>query len=311
MKISLNRSYSFTQLGKRENQEDSRYPDKDVASAEQNFFVVCDGVGGEEKGEVASRTVCNAIASFMEDYNPESPFVRKDFEQVLRYAYKRLKDASRSGNEEMATTLTFIAFHSNGCLAAHIGDSRIYQIRPGYGIVYRSSDHSLMNSLVHTGFFSPDEVKAHPDKNMITRAMCVPDAEREQAQAATVLLRDIDAGDYFFLCTDGVLEQLTENRLLEILELGLPDNEKLALIKDACKGSDDNHTAYLVPVAKVEKNEEEQQEELTEASMNETEDSVVTHIIVPDTPIVEDTECEPSHSWMETLQSTWRKLFGK
>ena len=61
MEIKLAQAYSFCQLGQRKNQEDARWPNTDIIDEKQRFFVVCDGVGGSEKGEVASSTVCHSI----------------------------------------------------------------------------------------------------------------------------------------------------------------------------------------------------------------------------------------------------------
>ena len=69
MNIKLSQSYSFCQLGVRDNQEDARYPNQDSADNNQRFFVVCDGVGGSDKGELASRTVCDSFAATLKEYD--------------------------------------------------------------------------------------------------------------------------------------------------------------------------------------------------------------------------------------------------
>ena len=271
MEVVLNSSHSFLQLGKRKNQEDARFPNKDEISFTQSFFVVCDGVGGCDRGELASRTVCDAIASAMSGFSSEHSFSVNDFETVLQYAYKKLGKAEKNENRSMATTLTFLCFHSGGCLAAHIGDSRIYHIRPGYGIMYQSSDHSLINALVHSGFITPEEAEHHPEKNVITRSMNAFNPEQEQAQATVLQIKDIEAGDYFFLCTDGVTEVLSNRCLEEIVGKDIPDREKMEQISYICNDSKDNNTAFLIPVHQVYPSKKEDGDETGDVPIqNET-----------------------------------------
>ena len=102
----------------------------------------------------------------------------------------------------MGTTMTFVCFHQGGCMMAHIGDSRIYQVRPGQGIVYRSEDHSLVNSMVRAGVISPEQSIDHPQSNVITRCMEPKDPDRDRCMATVVSTTDVRRGDYFLLCTD-------------------------------------------------------------------------------------------------------------
>lgn len=223
----MNQPYSFTQLGRRANQEDSRYPDCDTPKDPQPFFVVCDGVGGNEKGEVASRTVCDAFGKALVGRDWSCPFTVRDFEQALDFAFNELQRVSTPENKGMATTLTFVAFHSNGCFIAHIGDSRVYYVRPGSGIVYRTDDHSLVNALVRAGVITEKEAETHPDRNVITRSVCVPDAEQERSAATTVNITDVRPGDYVFMCSDGVLKNLSDDMLVEILGKPASDAENV------------------------------------------------------------------------------------
>ena len=103
----------------------------------------------------------------------------------------------------MATTLTMVSVGASGITLAHIGDSRIYQFRQGE-IIYQTEDHSLVNSLVKLGKISKEEALTHPQKNVIIRAI---QGSEHPTEADVVLLKDIQAGDYFFMCTDGVLER--------------------------------------------------------------------------------------------------------
>ncbi len=313
MVISLYQPYSFSQLGRRTNQEDCRLPDIDVPSEEQFFFVVCDGVGGCDDGEVASQSVCRGFEETLNDIDWSEPFTVGDFQQTLSAAYNYLdRAAEKTGNRDMATTLTFVCFHGDGCLAAHIGDSRIYQIRPNAGIVYRSSDHSQVNSLVHSGIISPDDADSYPDHSVITRYM-EPSNEHEPRCMATVLqTSDIQADDYFLLCTDGVLEMVDDEQLIRIVCGKSSDEEKCRLLASLCEKSQDNNTAYLIHVANVENDEEvdmvEAQDADAAAGKDYTEhDTIRTYHHYY---MTEDVEAdEPEESLTDSILHFIKKIF--
>lgn len=251
MEIKLNPAYSFHQQGRRDHQEDSRFPDVEQAPSLQRFFVVCDGVGGCEKGEVASQTVCEAIGKAMTGVDFGCDFTNEDFHRVLDAAYNALDKAAKSGSRDMGTTMTFICFHAGGCTMAHIGDSRIYQIRPTEGVVYRSDDHSLVNSMVHNGMITPEEGLTHSQRNVITRFMEPVEADQNRCMATVMRTTDVKAGDYFLLCTDGVLHCISDDQLLQILMGDESDEKKMHLMAEMSKESEDNNTAWLIAVADV------------------------------------------------------------
>ena len=130
-------------------------------------------------------------------------------------------------------------------------NQKTHHIRPDTGIVYQSSDHSLVNDLLRAGELTEEEAINFPQKNVITRAM-QPNLERRH-KADIYSFSDIQKGDYFFLCCDGVLEQLTNDKLCEILtDNKLSDNQKLDAIKQVCDGkTKDNYTCYLIPIDDV------------------------------------------------------------
>lgn len=251
MEIILNQPYSFCQLGKRGNQEDSRFPDDDAPQGYKAAFVVCDGVGGQDKGEVASRTVADAFGEYLENTDLSKPFTTEDFSKALGFAFDALQKRMKGDSKQMATTLTFVCFHSDGVFMAHMGDSRIYHIRPNAGILYQSEDHSLVNALVHSGNITPEEAINHPQGNVITRCIGYVAPGQNRPTATTYSTKDVEAGDYFFLCSDGVLHKLDDTQLLGILSSDKNDKDKLEYIADLSKNSSDNNTAYLIGVKEV------------------------------------------------------------
>lgn len=257
MKVILGQPYSFRQLGKRVNQEDCRFPDADMPLHYAPFFLVCDGVGGCEKGGVASRLVCKAFAETLADVKWDDAFTIDKFKKALDNAFYRVEKASKDYGNNMATTLAFVCFHKEGCLAAHIGDSRIYHIRPNAGIMYRSDDHSLVNALVHSGYLTPDEAISHPDRNIITRSIGTRDDSEERARTTVMEISDLEVGDYFILCSDGVLEHLQDNVLVNILSDDTADSQKIKTIASICQKSNDNNTCYLIPIQGIENRREE------------------------------------------------------
>lgn len=254
MEILLKQPYSFWQTGKRSNQEDARFPNCDTPQGYKPAFVVCDGVGGQDKGEVASRTVAEAIGRYMENVDLTKPFTSSDFSKVLEYVYSCLYKKMRNDTREMATTMAFVCVNSAGVFCAHMGDSRIYQVRPGVGIMYQSEDHSLVNALVHSGNLTPEEAINHPKSNVITRCISYVEKGMDKPSATTIQLKDVEAGDYFFLCSDGVVHCIDDDKLFSILSSEKTDKEKIHLIAERSKASSDNNTAYLIGVEQVSLN---------------------------------------------------------
>ena len=251
MIIDIDSIFSFHQLGQRDNQEDSRFPNVDNPATDNATFAVCDGVGGCEKGEVASATVCSAIGKLLSEHKNTDNFSDEDFRVVLSNAYNALDEVSDESNRGMGTTLTFVTIHSNGILVAHIGDSRIYQIRPGEGIIYRSEDHSLVNALLRSGNISPDDIKDHPNGNIITRCMSANDGIRDNDDATVINLQNIASGDYFLLCTDGVTGKVEDEEFIELYNSDRTDEEKCKYLASICKDSSDNNTAIQIHVGLV------------------------------------------------------------
>lgn len=258
MEIKIRKPLCFSEIGRKDNQEDYLWPLE--ATTEQRVFIMCDGVGGQDSGEVASQTAATALGEWLTANWPEDGIVTKEiFETALSHAYDALDAVDTADTEsvrKMGTTMTCVVLHEGGVLAAHIGDSRIYQVRPllvseDKGILYQSWDHSLVNDLFRAGELTEEEARNFPRKNVITRAM-QPHLER-RCKADIHSLTDIQAGDYLFLCCDGVLERLTNDELRRILATDVTDAEKLAAIKAICdEGTRDNYTCWLVPIDSVE-----------------------------------------------------------
>ena len=251
MKILLSQSYSFCQKGRRDYQEDARWPDADVPLDSQRFFIVCDGVGGSKKGDVASKAVCYSLAKSMESIDLSEELSVSAFSEAFDEAYNHLDEISDDTNREMATTMVMVCFHSGGCSMIHIGDSRIYQFRKGEGIIYKSEDHSLVNKLVREGKLSPQEAENPPQGNVITRFMSPIEDDEERWEATFVSTSDIEPNDIFVLCTDGVTNCLTENHLSEILSSDIPYEDMVTLLSMECLNSTDNNTLILIPVKAV------------------------------------------------------------
>lgn len=271
MKILTAKGYSFHQIGERDNQEDSRYPNTDVSQPGQMFFVVCDGVGGSEKGELASSIVASRFGKRLSKMNFNEEFTDNHMLAVLDDAYIALDAAADDSNRDMGTTLTFLCFHVKGCVMAHIGDSRIYHIRPQEGILYRSDDHSLVNQMVRAGQLTPEEAINHPHRNVITRCMSPTNDDQRRSMATVFRTTNVKEGDYFVLCSDGVVSCIADDELVGLLEKEESDEKKVEELAKLCDDSADNNTAWVVRINKVEYTDQEQ-EALDAASKKATDD---------------------------------------
>lgn len=275
MKITIRKPLGYSQIGRKDQQEDAVWPLFSDVSAYNPCIVLCDGVGGSEHGEVASQTSSKVIGEYLTAVAKSHPVVTEDdVNAAVNLAYDELEridtGSSENGSVSMATTFTCVCLHEDGILAAHMGDSRIYQIRPGVGLLYQSSDHSLVNALLQAGELTMEEAKTFPRKNVITKAIQPHGNKRFNAEAHQ--LTDVKAGDYLFLCCDGVLEQLTNQRLVEILSMSCSNAEKIQLLEAESTGkTKDNYTAYLIPIEKVEGESSIVQDDEVAVTMVETE----------------------------------------
>lgn len=256
MKFKI-KAYSLQELGQRANQEDSLFPALGKSTPDDRLFVLCDGMGGHEKGEVASATVCETISRvILSTWHPDEALSDELFQQALSSAFDALDVKDNGEDRKMGTTLTFLCLHAKGATVAHIGDSRIYQLRPASKnspaqIVFRTQDHSLVNDLVKIGEITEEEAKHHPQKNVITRAM--QPCQEHRAKADIAHLTDIQSGDYFFMCSDGMLEQSTDDNILNIItKPNATDEQKLEMLRNVTEENKDNHTAHLIHIDKVE-----------------------------------------------------------
>lgn len=256
MRIKIYQPLAIHELGKRANQEDSIYPIKGKATENDRLFLLCDGMGGHEHGEVASQSICKSLSSFLLQHAVASEGLEdKLLSDALAYAYEELDKLAIAGDSrQMGTTLTLLYFHSNGCTTAHIGDSRIYHLRPSsHTILYKSRDHSLVYDLYQAGELTYEEMKTFPQKNVITRAMIAGD--RNHPKPDVIHISDIQPGDYFYICSDGMLEQMEDEELLDVFVANVRDEEKRQMLISGTSDNKDNHSAYIVHIKEVSHDE--------------------------------------------------------
>ncbi|MCF0073494.1 protein phosphatase 2C domain-containing protein [Dyadobacter sp. CY261] len=269
MKVQINQPVSVYGLGKRTNNEDNLFPPPGAASVSDTLFMVCDGVGGSEKGEVASELACRSVSGYYQRHritvsDDASVYNAIAFAQAEMERYGR----DNPGSQGMATTLTFLHLHERGATVAHIGDSRVYHVRNGK-VLWSTRDHSYVNDLVKARVITEEQARTHPRRNVIMRALQGGDPD---TQADVHHIADLAGDDYFFLCSDGILESLDENALLEILSAPASDDAKMEQVRKLCEQfSNDNFTAYLVPIHSVEMLTVELLPPETSSKKNETE----------------------------------------
>ena len=242
MQVVVGQPFAASETGGRANNEDAIYPAiGQAAGGTGALFVVCDGVGGAERGEVASALACEALADGM------AVTGERDVQEAVKYTERRFDEYLAAHPEAvgMATTLTMLAFNDGGVTVAHIGDSRVYQFRDGR-IVFRTEDHSLVNVWVKLGRITAEEAARHPQRHVITRAI---QGSSAPAEADVVRLTDVRPGDRFLLCTDGVTDVITDDALSSLFATHPTPEAVGRAIIDACSvRARDNFSFYIVPI---------------------------------------------------------------
>jgi PPM family protein phosphatase len=250
MRIKFHPPISIYQKGRRAKNEDYIFPEHGKAQPNDQLFMVCDGMGGPPKGEVASELCCKTVAEFFQQ--KENPPAKAEvLEDALYQVYKALQNYAQQHpeSERLGTTFTFLQNSPQGILLAWCGDSRIYHIRNGK-ILFQSKDHSYVQELIDEGEIFLEEALHHPMRNIISRAVTAQKAVKPDIQ----LVKEVQAGDHFLLCSDGVLEYYGDPLVLETLFHTQKEPDKIIeQMEQTCqKYCSDNFSAYLLTVREVE-----------------------------------------------------------
>ncbi len=252
MKYEILLPQTIHEMGQRDNQEDSIFPSEEQASVDNRLFILCDGMGGHESGEVASQTVCQALSDYIQKNFPaDEVFTDAQLREALAVANARLEEKDTGAAKKMGTTLTFLYLHRGGATVAHIGDSRVYHLRPETDeILYRTRDHSLIYDLFDVGELTLPEMETSPNKNIITRVMMPGQEQTPKADIAHIT--DIKSGDYFYLCSDGMLEEMSDVEIIDILkDKDLTEEGKRNKLIAATTQNQDNHSGLLIKIQTV------------------------------------------------------------
>ncbi len=217
-----------------------------VCIGSRSLFILCDGLGGHSSGSVAAETVTGCL----KDYFKSCPGIDAFAADALVRAQSALKKVQQSDGRlrEMRTTAVLLCIEGSRGIVLHIGDSRLYRFRNGR-VLSRTRDHSLPQALCLAGEITEPEIRTHPDRNKLLRALG-DEADEVRSERSDI---EIMPGDSFLLCSDGLWEPVTEGEMERLLsETGKPKKWLSQLAKLAEKNSRgrnmDNYTAIAVTV---------------------------------------------------------------
>jgi serine/threonine protein phosphatase PrpC len=209
-------------------------------SSPVDVFVVADGMGGYEGGQLAAQLVSACFGHALLDASEEAwiPRIRRAVE--VAHAELHARRAESSELAKMGSTLAAALFDGARLWVAHLGDTRIYQLRAGQ-LTQLTADHSWVAQQVRDGVISAADAEAHPMRNLLMRGFLPGPAAPE------VDLREIDwqPGDRLLMCTDGVWGVLSPERLTDLTAQGTPRASASAIVQ-AARDSTDNVTALVI-----------------------------------------------------------------
>ena len=193
----------LTHVGlRRELNEDSYYGDSELG-----LWLVADGMGGHEYGEVASALARETIVREVRDGTPLTQAIRIADEEIIRTSRQR-RDALPMGTTVVAARITGNRFE-----VAWVGDSRVYLWRNGQ-LVQLSKDHSYVQELIASGTITQEQARSHPHRNVVTQALGVTDPRN--LNVAT-LSGEVFPGMQLLLCSDGLTEEVDDREIARVL----------------------------------------------------------------------------------------------
>ena len=213
---------------------------------EKGFFLIADGMGGHNAGEVASQSVAAYIADKLQEWiceksTEDAPSIlRGVIEGANEYVYKMSTESQ--AHSGMGTTIVAAVVCGKNLYVANVGDSRAYCIHKN-NISQLTVDHSVVAELVMRGTITKEEARCHPQKNIITRAVGT-DAEVN----VDIFEHKCAKGDTLLLCSDGLCSMLDDDNICEIVKSEKNSEDTVCKLIDAAKmsGGLDNITVICI-----------------------------------------------------------------
>ena len=239
------RAFAKTDIGKaRDMNQDYYYiPTQEEALP---LYILADGMGGYQGGEVASKlattAVKNYITSNFDKIEKEKEEILKLVRSAMEYANMVVYEKSKENKEldGMGTTLEVCLIYNNKAYIGHVGDSRIYRIRREF-MRKLTHDHSYVEKLVKDGTISKEEAMHHPKKNMLMKALgCTAFVEPD------VMIKGFIKDDKILMCSDELTNMLTDEQIYKIIkqEENQAPNKLIEMANEA--GGYDNITAIII-----------------------------------------------------------------
>ena len=232
-------SHGMTDVGKsRKLNEDSMLVRPDVG-----MWVVADGMGGHEAGDVASQMVVSTLKEIHLGSSLEKYI--NDIEDALVGVNKKLIEIANQGEKPttVGSTVVVMLAYEKYCAFLWAGDSRLYRIRDGQ-IVQLTTDHSQVQLYVEQGLISKEEAESHPHSNMITRAVGAT-----EEFVLDVDMQEMKKADRYLLCSDGLTKHIPDLDFEKMLAKGDVEKKCHELIDlTLARGAKDNVTAILVDI---------------------------------------------------------------
>jgi PPM family protein phosphatase len=186
---------------RREHNEDTYYADADLG-----LWLVADGMGGHENGEVASALARDTLVAEIGRGTPLARAIQIADEEIIRHSTKRTQTLP------MGTTIAAIRMQSDDFEVAWVGDSRVYLWNGELKQI--SQDHSYVRELIEQGAISPEQARTHPHRNVVTQALGVTDPQSLRVETVSGSLK---AGNQIMLCSDGLTEEVDDSLIAAVL----------------------------------------------------------------------------------------------
>jgi protein phosphatase len=211
------------------------------------FVMVADGMGGQEAGEVASSLAVRVVREHLEGAPDGDPRERLH-DGLLQANEAILAEGRASGIRGMGTTAVVALLRERAAWIAQVGDSRVYHFRRGHRM-FRTRDHTRVQSLVDSGALQEHEVRTHPEAGMLTRALGHPRMSDGRPLVPEVLQAplQLEANDVLVLSSDGLHDLVDDDEIGQIVASATADDAARQLVQLACdRGGHDNVTVAVV-----------------------------------------------------------------